>query len=151
MRAKPSSQVSPAVCLPPVILLWFHFHLLPMRSSLTITGQGHWLLFIFLFTLLVAMAWKDISMGPQSTKEVCKALLFRLWVGDLPRASPLHFYAAGVLQLRARLWWGDTQARHNMTRGLLCPGTSGRHWNKLLYVTSQVTPTTSTMWKVSPL
>lgn len=50
----------------PVVLLRFHFHLLPTQSSLIITGQGHWLQFTFLFTLLITMAWKDVSLGPPS-------------------------------------------------------------------------------------
>lgn len=126
-----------------VILLRFHFHLLPTQSSLIITGQGHWLLFTFLF-MFVTAAWKDISLGPQSNTRAWHPFLFWLWA--------VH---RGLLH--CQLWpWSSTRGQACGGRGM---GWAQSHWEPALrvvegtrrgslWVISQVTPMTSTRRKV---
>lgn len=129
-----------------VILLQFHFHLLPTQSSLIITGQGHWLLFTFLFILLVTAAWKDISLGPPSNQHAWHPFLFWLWAGH-PWASSLPALALEPSS-GPGLWWGRHGLSITSLGACFMVGVVEDPCHMSLHPISQVIPMTNTRRKV---
>lgn len=111
----------------PVILLWFHFHFLPTQSPLIITGQGHWLLYLFFLSLWLG------NTSPQSLRVVSVHGILPFsdseWATSTQGTSVP--WPSSLLSLctaaQGQICDEGDMARYNITRGLLWARNNGRH------------------------